>query len=62
MHRAVLKKFQTHEAIRQTLLSTGNEEIIEKTTGDLYWGCGTNGSGKNRLGIILMRVRDQLRQ
>ena len=62
MYRAVLTKFQMHAEILQTLLSTGDEEIIEKTTGDLYWGCGTNGSGKNRLGIILMRVRDQLRQ
>lgn len=43
------------------LLSTGNEEIIEKTTKDYYWGCGEDGTGKNMLGKILMETRDVLR-
>jgi N-glycosidase YbiA len=34
---------------------------VEKTTGDYYWGCGTNGTGKNMLGKILMETRDILR-
>ena len=62
MRRAVLAKFRTHEDIRDRLLSTGDEELIEKTTGDYYWGCGTDGTGKNMLGKILMEVRDILRQ
>jgi N-glycosidase YbiA len=61
MRRAVLAKFQTHEDIRDLLLSTGDEELVEKTTGDTYWGCGTDGTGKNMLGKILMEVREQLR-
>ncbi len=28
---------------------------------DSYWGDGGDGSGKNMLGKILMRVRDELR-
>jgi len=43
------------------LLSTGDAEIVENSPIDYYWGCGANGSGKNRLGIILMEVRDILR-
>jgi len=39
----------------------GREELIEKTTTDYYWGCGTNGTGRNMLGIILMEVRDMLK-
>ncbi len=35
--------------------------IVEKTTRDYYWGCGTEGTGKNTLGIILMEVREKLR-
>jgi ribA/ribD-fused uncharacterized protein len=62
MYRAVLKKFQTHPQIRELLLSTGDAEIVEKTTNDYYWGCGTNGTGQNMLGKILMRVREELRQ
>ena len=61
MRKAVLKKFQTHEDTRELLLSTGDEELVEKTTGDYYWGCGTDGTGKNMLGKILMEVREQLK-
>ncbi len=62
MFRAVLAKFQAHAALKELLLSTGQEEIVEKTTKDYYWGCGTDGTGKNMLGIILMRVRDELQK
>ena len=61
MREVVLAKFQQHEDIRNVLLSTGNEEIVEKTTDDYYWGCGLDGTGKNMLGIILMEVRETLR-
>jgi N-glycosidase YbiA len=62
MRRAVLRKFETHADIRELLLSTGDEELVEKTTDDYYWGVGTNGTGKNRLGQILMEVRQILRE
>ena len=61
MLRAVRAKFAAHEELRQELLETGDEEIIEKTTRDKYWGCGTDGTGLNKLGLILMAVRDELR-
>jgi ribA/ribD-fused uncharacterized protein len=61
MREAVLAKFRSHPDIRETLLSTGDEEIIENAPGDYYWGVGANGSGKNMLGRILMDVRDELR-
>jgi hypothetical protein len=57
MKNAVLKKFETHNDIRELLISTEDHEIIEETTDDYYWGCGTNGTGKNVLGKILMEVR-----
>ena len=61
MLEAVLCKFRTHDDIKEILLSTGNENIVEKTTRDYYWGCGTKGTGKNMLGIILMKVREMLK-
>ena len=61
MKKVVLCKFKTHADIRQVLLSTGNELIVENSPIDYYWGCGADGSGKNRLGLILMEVRDILR-
>ncbi len=62
MRRAVLKKFETHEDIQEILLATGDEKIVEDTTRDYYWGCGSKGNGKNKLGLILMEVRQILRQ
>ena len=60
MKQAVLQKFQTHGDIREVLLSTGEMLIVENSPIDYYWGCGKDGSGKNRLGEILMEVREIL--
>ncbi len=62
MERAVLEKFKMHPEIRQQLLETGDELLVENSPVDYYWGCGEDGSGKNRLGEILMAVRSHLRQ
>lgn len=61
MRKAVLEKFKENNDAKKILLSTGDEEIIEKTTKDYYWGCGEDGTGKNMLGKILMETRDILR-
>jgi N-glycosidase YbiA len=61
MWRAVLQKFQSHGDIREILLGTGDELLVENAPGDYYWGCGKDGSGKNKLGEILMKVRGSLR-
>ncbi|WP_257042091.1 NADAR family protein [Streptomyces sp. TLI_55] len=61
MRRAVATKFRAHDDIRQILLSTDDEEIVEDTTTDHYWGQGRSGNGKNMLGKILMRTRSRLR-
>ena len=61
MHEAVLAKFTQHADLRAILLGTGDATIVEHTKNDGYWGDGGDGSGKNRLGQILMRVREELR-
>ena len=61
MRNAVLCKFETHADIREILLATDDEKIVENAPGDYYWGCGKDGSGKNMLGQILMEVREILR-
>ncbi len=60
MRRALSQKFTEHGDLRQLLLGTGDEEIIENSPTDYYWGCGKDGTGKNRLGQILMEVREML--
>jgi N-glycosidase YbiA len=61
MRAAVLAKFSQNLEIQSVLLETGTEELIENTTHDHYWGCGSTGTGKNMLGIILMETREILR-
>jgi len=60
MRKAVLQKFTTHDELRNLLLQTGDEEIIENAINDNYWGCGPDGKGQNKLGMILQEVRSQL--
>ena len=62
MHQGVLRKFEIHADIRNLLLGTGDELIVENSPIDYYWGCGADGSGKNKLGQILMAVREILRE
>ena len=58
MFEAVLKKFQTHKKLAQMLIETGSQDIVENAPGDYYWGCGADGSGLNKLGQILVKVRE----
>jgi ribA/ribD-fused uncharacterized protein len=61
MLEAVRAKFTQHEDLHAVLLATGDAELVEHTERDSYWGDGGDGSGKNRLGHILMQVRAELR-
>ena len=61
MRSAVRQKFMGHVQLRDLLLSTGDEEIVEAAAGDYFWGSGEDGSGSNWLGRILMEVREELR-
>jgi ribA/ribD-fused uncharacterized protein len=61
MREAVLAKFTQHEDIRAILLATGDAVLVEHTRSDDYWGDGGDGHGKNKLGKILMSVRQELR-
>ena len=60
MYEICKAKFTQHEDLAKKLLETGNEELIEGNKwNDTYWGV-CNGKGKNNLGKILMRIRDEL--
>jgi ribA/ribD-fused uncharacterized protein len=61
MTDAVLAKFSQHQDLAELLLETGDALLVEHTENDSYWGDGGDGSGKNMLGQVLMRVRDRLR-
>ncbi len=57
MYRATLAKFESNPDALASLLSTGEEELVEASPRDFYWGSGADDSGLNRYGQILMQVR-----
>jgi ribA/ribD-fused uncharacterized protein len=61
MDRAVRRKFELHPALRELLLATGEEDILEVAPTDYYWGVGRDGTGQNKLGKIIERIRAELR-
>jgi ribA/ribD-fused uncharacterized protein len=64
--RGVLRaKFTQHEDLYELLLSTGDKRLVEVGTVDnavnRLWG-EVNGRGQNMLGVLLMELREQLRE
>lgn len=57
---AIRAKFTQHADLKALLLGTGDAVLVEHTANDSYWGDGGDGSGKNRLGHLLMRLRTEL--
>ena len=61
MRTALRAKFAQHADLRALLLATGEAMLVEHSL-DTYWGDGIDGTGKNRLGHLLMEVRRELRE
>lgn len=60
MKDLVKAKFTQNPDLAKKLLATDNAHLEEGNTwGDRIWGT-VNGTGANKLGIILMQVRDEL--
>ena len=61
MFEVVLAKFCQNHGPRSILLGTGTLPLVENAIHDPYWGRGCSGTGVNRLGKILMLVRDHIK-
>jgi N-glycosidase YbiA len=61
MYKLVRQKFRQHPRLSELILDTGDSTLVEGNWwGDRFWGV-CNGDGENHLGIILMRVREEMR-
>jgi ribA/ribD-fused uncharacterized protein len=60
MKAGMLEKFRQNPGLLALLQGTGDREIQE-TSADAFWGVGTKGAGQNRMGKIIMEVRDELK-
>jgi ribA/ribD-fused uncharacterized protein len=70
MKRGVKLKFEQNSVLREKLLKTGKDELVEASKNDNYWGIGISLKdpklmhrslwGKNNLGLILQAVRREI--
>jgi ribA/ribD-fused uncharacterized protein len=76
MLRCAKEKFRQNPHLRDALLATGDAELVEASRRDLFWGSGVEiqalekqadtvqwriAGGRNMMGVVLMWVRDWLR-
>lgn len=61
MYECLMGKFLQHPQLRKQLMATGDAFLIEDSPIDSYWGCGKDGQGKNMLGKLLMKLREELK-
>lgn len=61
---SLLRKKFADPVLAEKLIATGDEELVEGNWwGDRYWGvCVTDGIGQNKLGQLLMQVRNELKE
>lgn len=60
MYKALLAKFSIPE-MKEKLIETDEAHLIEDSPSDYFWGCGSKGTGENRLGEMLMVVRSRIK-
>ncbi|WP_081687378.1 NADAR family protein [Glycomyces tenuis] len=51
-------KLAQHPEAQEALKKSGDEEIVEDSPTDYFWGEGADGSGQNMLGKLWMKLRD----
>lgn len=60
MYEGIKAKFMQNLELMVRLVDTHNAELVEDSPYDYYWGVGRNKTGQNRLGVLLMGLRDEL--
>ena len=59
MYKGLKAKFDQNIFLYTELLKTGSLELKEDSSWDSYWGLGRTGNGKNRLGVLVMKLRTE---
>ncbi|MEK9156903.1 MAG: NADAR family protein [Patescibacteria group bacterium] len=52
-------KLNQHADVRQALFDSGDALIVKHEPKDSWWGDGPDGSGRNEMGKLWMRLRDE---
>lgn len=59
MHKILQIKFSDNE-LKSKLLETKDAVLIEESKTDGFWGIGKKGTGRNMLGKLLMKIREEI--
>ncbi len=61
MYQVNMAKYTQNPVLAEKLLATGDDELVEYNTwNDKYWGV-CRGEGENKLGKVLMRIRQEFK-
>lgn len=53
-------KLRQNPYVMKKLLQTGNKKIVEDSPKDDFWGWGLNRHGRNELGKVWMKLREEI--
>ena len=60
MEKIFRAKLTQHQDIKDILIESGNRELLKVYDTDYYWGTGADGSGKNLMGKLWMKLRSEI--
>ena len=60
MEELLRAKAAQHKDVRDCLRKTGSRNIVENSPVDTFWGCGPHGDGQNMMGVLWMKIREEL--
>ncbi len=61
MEEIVRSKLEQHPYIQDVLRLSGDKDIVEMNDNDEFWGWGKDHNGRNELGKVWMRLRNELK-
>jgi N-glycosidase YbiA len=61
MEELMRAKIAQHPDIAEILRDSGDRELLKVYDTDFYWGTGNDGTGENRMGLLWMKLRTELK-
>ncbi|MCD8074973.1 MAG: NADAR family protein [Lachnospiraceae bacterium] len=60
MEELLREKVKQHPYVREMLIKTQQNRIVEDSPKDTFWGWGPNRDGENHMGRLWMKLREQV--
>jgi ribA/ribD-fused uncharacterized protein len=61
MEDIIRAKISLHPYVKEKLLETGSLDLVEDSDKDSFWGRGPDFKGRNELGKVWMRLREEVK-